>query len=97
MFRNLTSRKGGALYLDKMKAATIKDSIFENNAATGDGGAIQVRQIDQMQITGKSVFRDNVAGRTGGALLYDCFESPINRCDLKIGEDVVFEGNEAGI
>ena len=92
VFRNLTSRKGGALYLDKMKAASIKDSIFENNAATGDGGAIQVRQIDQMQITGKSVFRDNVAGRTGGALMYACF----GRCDSKIGEKVVFEGNEAG-
>ena len=64
-----------------MKFASIVDSVFENGYASENGGAIVVKQINQMEIKGQTKFRRNYAGEQGGALMYECFDNSLFDCN----------------
>lgn len=57
---------GGAILQDAAGALTIQSCIVENNASSGDGGAIQMGNAD-LTVT-DSVFRRNFSGDDGGAI-----------------------------
>jgi predicted outer membrane repeat protein len=68
-----TSNAGGALYLESLISTqtmlTLMAANFYNcSALTGDGGAVYVAQ-NRSNIVG-SIFNDNSAFRSGGAIYY---------------------------
>ena len=56
---------GGALCYGNIVSLTVRDSIFEDNYAGDDGGAIKSRSFDINNAT----FINNTAAKTGGALV----------------------------
>jgi len=61
--------RGGALYVNGTLLGGINYSVFTDNHAGGDGGAIRVRNFDgDLQ---SSVFADNTAQNNGGAIWVD--------------------------
>ena len=73
-------------------AVEVDDSIFTENTAGSDGGAIQTSRSSSggtVTITGGSTLADNVAGSTGGAV-YN------NLSDCTVDDGSVLAGNVAG-
>ena len=62
--RNL-ARNGGAIMVDG--TAVISDSLFRDNTADGNGGAIQALFYDTLTVS-ESIFTENSAGWRGGAI-----------------------------
>lgn len=62
---------GGALYVTG-DMLTVTDSVFENNVASGDGGAVAADVSGDVIIEG-SRFYNNEAGNAGGALWAEGF------------------------
>ena len=66
-FKDNRASNGGAIFLNDTfgKYSTIENSTFENNNATGDGGACFI-SADNVHVK-DLIFKDNVAGDDGGA------------------------------
>ena len=59
-------RNGGVLYLQESSAATINGSVFFNNSASSQGGAVHVKH--SVLIIHDSKFLNNSAGQFGGVI-----------------------------
>ncbi|QEL13436.1 beta strand repeat-containing protein [Limnoglobus roseus] len=76
-------------------------SIFQNNTATGNGGAIAHKGVDfaRSQFIRHSLFTGNQAGGTGGAIYYSQDLTVIPANGLNVALNIVndtFTGNQAG-
>jgi predicted outer membrane repeat protein len=66
-FKTNSGEDGGAIHLNA-PLTVLTDTSFETNSASRSGGAVAVRDIDQvLEVTGGS-FTGNVATRDGGAV-----------------------------
>lgn len=67
------SQSGGAFYLSQGHY-TLTNAVFENNTASGSGGAIYVWNQysgNSLTINGNSSFTGNTAGSSGGAVQFE--------------------------
>ena len=67
------SQSGGAFYLSQGRY-TLTDAVFENNTASGSGGAIYVWNQysgNSLTINGNSSFAGNTANNSGGAVQFE--------------------------
>ena len=77
-FYSNSANQGGALCYGNTIFLTVKNSIFENNTAKREGGAIKSRGFD---ISG-STFINNTAGTDGGAILARSATSSLSNSKL---------------
>lgn len=98
---------GGAIF--NFQYTDIKDTDFRGNYATNGGGAVYMNngvcdnegtttQIFGLNIHGETNFKNNHAGRYGGAIKIYANPTPLAKGIkgvLNIYDDVLFEGNDA--
>ena len=76
---------GGALYLGGASSLSLKNSVFRDNAAEENGGAVYAASdLTEAFEAAECTFADNVAGTVGGALLVGPFGMfTMTRSDLR--------------
>ena len=76
---------GGALYLGGASSLSLKNSVFRDNAAEENGGAVYAASdLTETFEVAECTFADNVAGTVGGALLVGPFGMfTMTRSDLR--------------
>ncbi|MGN0031579.1 MAG: hypothetical protein ACI37Q_06470 [Candidatus Gastranaerophilaceae bacterium] len=76
-----TQNRSGAVTYDENSKLTISDSVFTNNYAGTDGGAIGLQSLDfDIQ---NSVFINNSSGQEGGAIWAEVNKGNIENCYFK--------------
>ena len=96
-FEQNAAVRAGAMYLDTAKAVISGSVTFINNTAERWGGAVAVIDTDSgLEFNGRFTARNNLAGRSGGALYVENARIVVNMNGD--GEDVgaLWEGNYAG-
>ena len=84
-FEGNSAIKGGAIFISSYDSsyrsnATIKDSIFTNNAANTYGGAISSTHANT--VISNCEFNDNVAKNNGGAIYSNTGRIEISNCEF---------------
>ena len=67
-FTNNLAENGGAIFVFKYSTSTVSNCNFANNTASNNGGALSA--FNNMDIL-NSVFNNNIADKTGGAVYID--------------------------
>ena len=98
---DVDSASGGALSVvssknnkDSTNTIKILSSTFESCRGV-NGGAIHLNDVENVEISGNNVFRDNFATKSGGAIDFNCpTEKDYDpaKCSLKIS-NTKFYGN----
>ena len=94
-----TLTKGGAISSegDGNSSVSIGNGVtFEGNQAQ-EGGAIGLFKHNDVTIEDNATFKDNKAARDGGAIYVYSISSDPKPSTFTIGDNAVFEGNQAGI
>ena len=79
---NTAAKRGGAIFLEATQGeictnVTIIDSLFENNIAEGNGGAVAWDEGAQNGLMENCTFINNTARRNGGAIFWNGYNGTI--------------------
>jgi hypothetical protein len=94
LFTNLSSKSGGAVYLEFQQPASkvlIQASTFRGNIAQ-TGGALTLVGVHQADLVG-STFGENEASESGGAIFSMC--ESVQDCTLNLYQGNQFTNNKA--